>query len=101
MGDQTGSEIKDSAIFKQLTGGDAVQVEQKNKQPYSYIYPGGIVIACNNLPGFADDKGSHIFERLCIVPCINERSGGMGIAGQDVKGKRTLYLIGFWKGFTV
>ena len=48
-----------------------MQVEQKNKQPYSYIYPGGIVIACNNLPGFADDKGGHIFERLCIVPCIN------------------------------
>lgn len=71
VGDQTGSEIKDSAVFKQLTGGDAVQVEQKNKQPYSYIYPGGIVIACNNLPGFADDKGGHIFERLCIVPCIN------------------------------
>lgn len=29
------------------------------------------MIACNNLPGFADDKGGHIFERLCIVPCIN------------------------------
>lgn len=71
VGDQTGSEIRDSAIFKQLTGGDAVQVEQKNKQPYSYIFPGGIIIACNNLPGFQDDKGGHIFERLCIVPCIN------------------------------
>lgn len=71
VGDQTGSEIRDSAMFKQLTGGDAVQVEQKNKQPYSYVFPGGIVIACNNLPGFQDDKGGHVFERLCIVPCVN------------------------------
>lgn len=71
IGDQTGSEIKDSAIFKQLTGGDPVKVEPKNKQPFYYIFPGGIAIACNNLPSFQDDKGGHVFERLCIIPCIN------------------------------
>lgn len=71
IGDQTGAEIKDSAVFKQLTGGDPVKVEPKNKQPFSYKYTGGILIACNNLPSFQDDKGSHIFERLCVVPCIN------------------------------
>lgn len=71
IGDQTGAEIKDSAVFKQLTGGDPVKVEPKNKQPFSYKYTGGITIACNNLPSFQDDKGGHIFERLCVVPCIN------------------------------
>lgn len=71
IGDQTGSEIKDSAVFKQLTGGDPVKVEPKNKQPFYYTFPGGIAIACNNLPSFQDDKGGHIFERLCMVPCIN------------------------------
>nr|WP_295680313.1 phage/plasmid primase, P4 family [uncultured Lachnoclostridium sp.]DAE03934.1 MAG TPA: dsDNA helicase [Myoviridae sp. ct2cn10] len=71
IGDQTGSEIKDSSVFKQVTGGDPVKVEPKNKQPYYYIFPGGIVVACNNLPTFQDDKGGHMFERLCIVPCIN------------------------------
>lgn len=71
IGDQTSSEIKDSAVFKQLTGGDEVKVEQKGKQPYSYQFSGGIVVACNNLPTFADDKGGHLFERLYIVPCIN------------------------------
>lgn len=71
IGDQTGSEIKDSAVFKQLTGGDAVKIEPKNKQPYYYIFPGGIAIACNNLPSFQDDKGGHLFERLCVVPCVN------------------------------
>ena len=81
VGDQTCSTIKDSAVFKQLTGGDPVKVEQKNKQPFSYTFPGGIIIACNNLPGFEDDKGGHLFERLYVVPCLNsiekERRDGM------------------------
>lgn len=71
IGDQTCSEIKDSAVFKQLTGGDPVKVEPKNKQPFYYTFPGGIAIACNNLPSFQDDKGGHLFERLCVVPCMN------------------------------
>ena len=71
IGDQTCSEIKDSAVFKQLTGGDPVKVEPKNKQPFYYTFPGGIAIACNNLPSFQDDKGGHLFERLCVVPCTN------------------------------
>lgn len=71
VGDQTSSEIEDSAIFKQLTGGDDIKVEQKGKQPYTYCYPGGVIIACNNLPIFKDDKGGHLFERLAIIPCIN------------------------------
>lgn len=71
IGDQTSSEIKDSSVFKQLTGGDSVKVEPKGKQPFYYQFPGGIAIACNNLPTFTDDKGGHLFERLCIVPCTN------------------------------
>lgn len=71
IGDQTSSEIKDSAIFKQLTGGDDVKVEQKGKQPFDYCFPGGIIIACNNLPSFSDDKGGHLFDRLQIIPLTN------------------------------
>jgi putative DNA primase/helicase len=71
IGDQTGSDVEDSAVFKQLTGGDPVKVEPKNKQPFSYIFNGAIAISCNNLPNFQDDKGGHVFERLCIVPCTN------------------------------
>ena len=71
VGDQTSNEIKDSSIFKQLTGGDEIKCESKGKQPFNYRYPGGIIIACNNLPTFKDDKGGHLFERLCVVPCSN------------------------------
>lgn len=71
IGDQQGSDIEDSSIFKQLTGGDEIKIEPKNKQPFSMRFNGGILIACNNLPNFKDDKGGHVFERMCIVPCMN------------------------------
>lgn len=71
IGDQTSEDIKDCSIFKQLTGGDYVQAELKGKQSFSFIFTGGIMIACNNLPYFADDKGNHVFDRLLILPCTN------------------------------
>ena len=71
VGDQESGDIKNSSIFKQLTGGDAVSAEKKGKQPFSFVFNGGIVMACNGLPHFTDDKGSHVFDRLHIVPLTN------------------------------
>lgn len=71
VGDQQSDNINDSSVFKQLTGGDNVEIEFKGKTKFSYKFKGGILIACNNLPNFKDDKGGHIFDRLCIVPCTN------------------------------
>lgn len=70
-GDQTGSAIEDSSYFKQITGGDQIKAEQKNKQPIYIRFTGGVMIACNGLPYFSDDKGSHLFERLLLIPCTN------------------------------
>ena len=69
VGDQRSDDIADSSAFKQLTGGDAVKIEFKGKQSFSWNFTGGIVMACNALPAFTDDKGGHIFERLTIIPC--------------------------------
>lgn len=71
VGDQSAEDIEDSSAFKQLTGGDAVKVEFKGKQSFDFIYRGAIVISCNNLPFFKDDKGGHIFERFTIINCEN------------------------------
>ena len=71
VGDQQADAIENSSGFKQLTGGDRVKVEFKGKQSFDWIFKGGIVVSCNNLPYFADDKGGHIFERLAILPCDN------------------------------
>jgi len=82
VGDQQHADIGTSSLFKQLTGGDAVQCEIKGKQAFSFTYSGGMIFACNDLPSFTDDKGGHIFERMCIVPCNNiippeQRKGNM------------------------
>lgn len=69
IGDQTSSEISDSATLKMLTGGDPVKIEAKGRQAYFYTFPGMIAIACNNLPSITDDKGGHLFERFAIFPC--------------------------------
>ena len=71
VGDQKSEDIKDSSIFKQITGGDSLEIEFKGKTKFSYLFNGGLIIACNDLPNFTDDKGGHIFNRLCIVPCTN------------------------------
>ena len=82
VGDQRSDDIADSSVFKQLTGGDAVKIEFKGKQSFSWDFTGGIVMACNTLPAFTDDKGGHIFERLNIIPCervipMEERDGAI------------------------
>lgn len=69
VGDQTSEDILDSSGFKQLTGGDSVKIEFKGKQAFNYRYKGAIIVSCNSMPTFTDDKGGHIFERLSIVPC--------------------------------
>ena len=70
-GDQTESDIADSSYFKQLTGGDRTKMEMKNQKPLMVRFRGGIMVGCNGLPSFTDDKGEHIFERLLLLMCTN------------------------------
>ena len=69
--DQKGGEVEDSSTFKQLTGGDPLRVEQKGKTGFNYLFNGCMVITCNMLPRFKDDKGGHVFERLTLFECEN------------------------------
>lgn len=70
-GDQTESDVGDSSYFKQLTGGDRTKMENKNQKALMVRYRGGIMIGCNGLPSFTDDKGEHIFDRILLVMCTN------------------------------
>ena len=71
VGDQSGSDVKDSSAFKMLTGGDLVRAEEKYQNPHMLLWNGAIIFAANNLPTFKDDLGDHLFERFGIVPCYN------------------------------
>lgn len=70
-GDQGSEKITNSTTFKNLTGGDVVKGELKGIQHFNFRYKGLILIACNNLPVFDDDKGEHMAERLMLLDCRN------------------------------
>lgn len=70
-GDQKRADVEDSSIFKQLTGGDAIKSERKGKDSFIYRFKGALMMGCNGLPNFIDDKGGHLYDRLLIVPCDN------------------------------
>lgn len=95
-GDESNTTITDSSIFKSLTGGDPIKVEPKGKQGYSFIFNGGIVIACNGLPHFSDDKGNHLFERLLILPCEHHITENERDSRLDEKLEAELPSIFIW-----
>lgn len=70
-GDQTSGDVVDSSVFKMLTGGDRCKMELKGQQPLMIRFRGAILIACNGLPSFGDDKAEHIFQRLLLLTCVN------------------------------
>ena len=71
VGDQKATTLQDSSIFKQFTGGDLINIEFKGKTSFSCRHNGGLLFACNRLPHIADDKGTHIYDRLHIIPFNN------------------------------
>lgn len=71
VGDQGKESIKDSSTFKQLTGGDSVSAELKGLQHFMYKFRGVILVSCNHLPVFEDDKGDHMSERLNFIHSRN------------------------------
>lgn len=71
VGDQGAGEISDSSAFKSMTGGDDVDSEFKGQDPFHFKFTGVIVLCCNQIPYFSDDKGNHLAERLLLLPLRN------------------------------
>lgn len=71
VGDQGKETIKDSSTFKELTGGDSISAELKGLQHFTYRFRGVILVSCNHLPVFEDDKGDHMSERLNFIHSRN------------------------------
>lgn len=71
VGDQGRETIQNSDTFKKLTGGDPVSAELKGLQHFTYTFGGVILVSCNHLPVFSDDKGNHMAERLVFLHSRN------------------------------
>ncbi|MBE6873190.1 MAG: hypothetical protein E7493_04710 [Ruminococcus albus] len=63
--------IEENAIFKNLTGGDTIAIEYKNKEPFDFKFKGLLLYGMNSLPHFGGDKGEHVYNRIIIVRCDN------------------------------
>ncbi len=63
--------IKELSSFKNLSGGDPVDFEQKGKDKFTGMFTGCFVFCCNRMPKFSGDRGDHVYERMAIVRCPN------------------------------
>lgn len=59
--------IEENAVFKNLTGGDSISIEFKNKEPFDFKFKGFLLYGMNDLPHFGGDKGDHVYDRIIIV----------------------------------
>jgi len=63
--------VRELKTFKQLTGGDPVDIEFKGRDKFSDTYRGAFLFCGNELPRFGGDRGGQVYERMVIVPCNN------------------------------
>lgn len=63
--------IKEQKIFKQLTGGDSIQAENKGENSFTFQYRGLMWFLANHLPLFGGDKGKHVYERWIVIHCTH------------------------------
>lgn len=69
--DMSYQRIEDMSIFKQLTGGDSIEIEFKNKNSFNFLYKGFLWFNCNKLPLFGGDTGKWVYDRIMPVYCNN------------------------------
>lgn len=69
--DMSYQRVEDMSIFKQLTGGDAIEIEFKHKNSFSFLFKGFLWFNCNKLPRFGGDTGKWVYERIMPVYCNN------------------------------
>lgn len=69
--DMSNVRVKEQKIFKQLTGGDSIQAENKGEKSFTFRYKGLLWFLANQLPLFGGDKGQHVYDRWIVIHCMN------------------------------
>ena len=66
-GDLPTQSLKDSSIFKQLTGNDEIDTERKNKDGFSFVNYAKMIFSTNGLPIIEGERSAGTFRRLLLV----------------------------------
>jgi putative DNA primase/helicase len=78
MGETNFNELRNTAILKQLSGGDTVRAEFKNKPNFEFVNTAKITIATNSLPP-TPDKTEGFYRRWLIIDFPNRFAEGKPI----------------------
>lgn len=70
-GDMSFVSVQELKIFKNVTGGDDIQLEFKGKTPFPYKYKGFLWFCANELPSFGGDRGEWVYDRIIPFECKN------------------------------
>jgi len=81
MGETNFHELKRTALLKQLSGGDLIGGEFKNKTPFDFVNYSKLIIATNGLP-ITTDKSKGFYRRWGIVSFPNEFSEEKDVMNQ-------------------
>ena len=64
--------IKNLTTFKSITGGDDVTTEFKGKNYFEMTFRGLLWFCGNRMPEFGGDRGSWVYERICIMKALGK-----------------------------
>jgi putative DNA primase/helicase len=64
--------VKDTSIFKMITGEDIIQAEWKNGSHFSFKNKARLIFSCNQLPQNDMDRSDGFYRRLLIIPFLKQ-----------------------------
>ena len=67
--DMSNVRITEMKLFKQFTGGDSVQAENKGEKSFTFRFKGLLWFLANQLPLFGGDKSDAVYNRWIVIPC--------------------------------
>ena len=70
VADLSDEAMRNTAIFKALTGGDRIQAQKKHKDPFEYWNCAKLIFSCNSLPEVKNPEDA-FFKRWQIIPFTN------------------------------
>jgi P4 family phage/plasmid primase-like protien len=61
----------DTSLFKNVTGGDPIQIEFKGLNPFTTIHRGYFLFASNDFPKWSGGTDEAMYNRMLVIECRN------------------------------
>lgn len=61
----------DTSLFKNVTGGDPIQIEFKGLNPFTTIHRGYFLFASNDMPKWSGGADEAMYNRMLVIECKN------------------------------